>query len=402
MGSAFNWTRELGPARLVLGTTVGALVGIGLLVAFILLRRTYRRRYFRRRDARAFAIRQQWSEIMSGAVPPETWRFDPMDREIVETILLNTMEVATAADIPGLLRLLRFSGLLDMRIYEAQVSRGWRRQRALVSLGRMRAPEAIPALTEALDDTDTKTRAAAVRGLGRTGLLEAARQILERMVAGRLRMPAAPVQIALVNCCRSQPELLLPYLRRAEGETRELLARVLGELATPDMVDDLLLLAGDPLPEVRASTARALGEAKPGLALRVLSALARDPEWFVRLRAVAALGGLEDPRAIPALVEALCDANRYVRLRAAASLVRLDLHLEEVLERVVETRDSYALQALVSELERSGQIRKLVDRLSDPARRDTGAEFLLDALRAGSQQLRNATATALKPEEVIG
>jgi HEAT repeat protein len=325
-----------------------------------------------------------------------------MDREIVETILLNTMEVATAAEIPGLLRLLRFSGLLDMRIYEAQASRGWQRQRALVSLGRMRAPEAIPALTEALDDTDTKTRAAAVRGLGRTGLLEAARQILECMVAGRLRMPAAPVQIALVNCCRSQPELLLPYLRRAEGETRELLARVLGELATPDMVDDLLLLAGDPLPEVRASTARALGEAKPGLALRVLSALAHDPEWFVRLRAVAALGGLEDPRAIPALVEALCDANRYVRLRAATSLVRLDLHLEEVLERVVETRDSYALQTLVSELERSGQIRKLVDRLSDPARRDTGAEFLLDALRAGSQQLRNVTATALKSEEVIG
>ncbi len=398
MGSAFNWTRELGPAGLVLGTTAGVLAGVGLLVAFILLRRTYRRRYFRRRDARTFAIRQQWKEIISGAVPPETWRFDRMDREIVETILLNSMEDA-ALEIPALLRLLRLSGLLDLRIYEAQVSRGWRRQGALVSLGRMRAPEAIPALTEALDDTDPQTRAAAVRGLGRTGLLEAARQILERVVAGGLRMPAAPVQIALVNCCRSQPELLLPYLHRAAGETRELLSRVLAELATPDMGDDLLLLAGDPLAEVRASTARALGEAKPGLALQVLNALARDPEWFVRLRAVAALGVLEDPRAIPALLETLCDANRYVRLRAAASLVRLDLHLEEILVRVVETRDSYALQSLVSELERSGQLRQLVDRLSDRARLDNGAEFLLDAVRAGSRDLRNTTA-ALKSQKV--
>ncbi len=399
MGSIFSWVRQLGPAGFVLKAIIASVVGIGLLLGFILGRRAYRRRYFRQRDARTFALRKTWNEIVSGAVPAESWRFGPMDREVVETMLLDRIEVAPASELAGLLGFLRSSGLLDMRIHETRVARGWRRQRALVSLGRMRAPEAIPAMSEGLDDPNPDTRAAAVRGLGRTGLPEAAAPILERLWAGELRVPPAPVQTALLNCCRGRPALLLPHLRRAEGQTRELLARVLGELATPEMGDDLLLLAGDSLAEVRASTARAVGEAKPQLALPVLCQLAGDPEWFVRLRAVAGLGALEDPRAIQVLIRALCDANRFVRLRAGAALARQESILEQVLEQVVQTHDRYALQAMISELERSGGLLKLTHALMDPGQRHTAAPILLDALRAGSQQLREAAANR-KPQKV--
>ncbi len=393
MGSIFSWIRHLGPAGIVLKAIVGSLIGIGLLLAFILRRRTVRRRYFRRRDARTFALRKQWQQIVGGGVAPEVWRSDRMDREIVEAMLLDAIEVAPAtpaAELPRLLSFLRSSGLLDIRIYESRASRGWRRQRALVSLGRMRVPEAIPAMAEGLESSSIETRAAAVRGLGRTGLPEAAFAILEPLMAGSLGVPSAPVQTALEKCCRNRPSLLVPYLRRATDETRALLARVIGELATPEMDDDLLLLAGDPLAEVRASSARALAEARTGLALPALTELAGDSEWFVRLRAVAGLGDLRDPRTIPALVAALSDTNRYVRLRAAASLARWDTHLEMILERVVETHDRYALHALISELERSGGIPSLVQALSDPARRHTSAAILLDALRAGSEQVREA------------
>src|SRR5713226_838247 len=171
----------------------------------------------------------------------------------------------------------------------SRASRGWRRQRALVSLGRMRVPEAIPAMAEGLESSSIETPAAAVRGLGRTGLPEAAFAILEPLMAGSLGVPNAPVQTALENCCRNWPSLLVPYLHGATDETRALLARVIGELATPEMDDDLLLLAGDPLAEVRASSARALAEARTGLALPALTELAGDSEWFVRLRAVAGL-----------------------------------------------------------------------------------------------------------------
>jgi HEAT repeat protein len=402
MGSIFRGIPQLGPAGLVLKAIIGSFLGIGLLLAFILGRRTYRRRYFQRRDARMFALRDQWEDIVSRAVPLDTWRFDPLDREIVEAILLDSLEVPPTGHAPRLLSFLRSSGLLDIRIHEARTSQGWRRQRALATLGRTRAPEAIPVLAEGLDDPDLETRVAAVRGLGRTGLPEAGVRLVEWVADVGLQVPAPPLQNALLSCCRSRPALLVPHLRRAEGNIRQLLARILAELATPDLEDDLLLLAGDPLAEVRASAARALAEAKPESALPILFELAGDPEWFVRLRAVIALGALENPRAIPGLIRALCDANRYVRLRAAAALVRLEPHLQQILQQVVETQDRYALQTMISELDRSGAFPKLMDALTDPGQRHAAAEILLDALRTGTQQLREARPTALKPEEVSG
>ena len=403
MEFVFEWLSRLAPARFVLKAIVVSLLGIGLLLAFILGRRAYRRHYFRRRNEREYALRKKWDAIVSGAMPPETWRSNRLDREVVETILLDSLEVAPPGEASRLLGCLRSSGLLDMRIYQARAFRGWRRERALVTLGRTRAPEAIPALAEGLDDPNQETRVAALRGLGRTALPEAAVSILDRLMAGSLRVPAPPVQNALLHCCRGRPSLLVPHLLRAEGSLRELLARVLGELATLELETDLLLLlAADPLAEVRASAARALAEAKPEAALTVLSQLARDPEWFVRLRAVVGLGELGNPRAIPVLIRALCDASRYVRLRAAAALARLQPHLEQILEQVVETQDRYALQAMISEVERTGVMQKLVDALADSARPHAAGEILLEALRAGAAQLRGAVAESPKPEEVVG
>ena len=387
MGSIFDFVARLCPAHFVFDAILGSAAGIALLLAFILIRRAYRREFLQRRSRRTLAIRQQWSAILDGAVPPEVWRFDLLDCQIVETILADTLEVASPQEAVPLISCLRSSGLLDMRIYESRTMRGWQRHRALVSLGRMRAPEAIPALAEALDDPQTETRIAAVSGLGRTGLPAAAEPILERLVQHVLRVPERPVLNALLSCCRTCPAVLLRYANKADDALRPLLVRVLGEVATPDLGEDLLLLASDPLAEVRASAARALAAAKPRLALAALSSLAGDKEWFVRLRAVVGLGELEDPRTIPALVETLCDRNRYVRLRAAAALARLEDHLPEIVSEVTRRGDRYALHALVTELERSGSILKLVNALADPQNRDAAEKALLCALRAGTARL---------------
>lgn len=387
MEFVFNWGRHLGPAGMVLNAIAGSVVGIGLLLAFILGRRACRRHYFRRRNAQALVVRKKWQGIVSGTVPPESWRLDPLQREIVETMLLDSLEVASGAEASRLRDCLVSSALLDQRIHEARNLRGWRRRRVLVTLGRMRAPEAIPALAEGLADPNPENRLAAVRGLEQTALPEAAIRILDRVAAGGLPVPASPLQNALLSCCRSRPGLLVPYLRHAHESVRPLLARVLGELATPDLDDDLLLLAADPAAEVRASAARALAEAKPRIALPVLTQLAGDPEWFVRLRAVAGLGALENPSAIPVLIEALCDANRNVRQRASWALARMESHLEEILKRAMETHDRYALEALFSELERSGGIMRQVNALVDPVQRHAARAILLRALRAGMRKL---------------
>jgi HEAT repeat protein len=390
MGSVFRWIESLGPTGVVIAAIVATAAGTGLLVVFILARRSVRRYFFLRRDRRVIAIRAQWDAILSGQIPPEQWRHNRLDREIVETILLDQLEVASREEVPRLLQCLRSSGLLDMRIHEARHESRWRRRKALVSLGRMRAPEAIPALAEALDDPSRETRLAAIRGLGRLGIPEAAIPILDRLVTGQLTLPSIPVQNALLHCCRFRPQVLVPYVRRANAEMRALLARALGEVATGDLDEDLLLLACDPQAEVRASAARSLGEARLDVALSALGALAEDEEWFVRLRAVVSLGQLLHLRAVPLLVDALCDPNRFVRLRAAMGLAKLEEHLEEILTLVEQKRDRYAMQAFISELERCGAILRLAEQLTGPGR-ERAERILERILRTGAHRLLVST-----------
>jgi HEAT repeat protein len=363
MAFVFSAVEKLGPAGLVLRAIMGSVLGICLLIGFIVLRRWYRARYFRRRNERTVALRSWWDNIISGRISALDWRFDPLDCDIVESILLDNIEMSTPANLPPLLDCLRVSGLLDMRIYEARNSRGWKQRTALLALGRTRAVEAIPALAEGLDSRLSETRIAAVRGLGRTAIREAAIPILDRIVAGHLDAPERSLKNALVNCCRSHPEMLVNYVAQTEGPTRELLARVLGELASPELGEELLVLAADTLPEVRASAARALGNSNTSYTLPALHTLATDPEWFVRLRAVVALGQIENVGKIRILLHAVCDRNRHVRQRAAWALARMEPQLEQILEDVVATNDDYALQAFISELERSGAIDKIVGAL---------------------------------------
>src|SRR3989442_1291490 len=82
MGSAFEAFRRLGPAAFVLEAILAAIVVDALLLAFIMARRSYRKRYFAKRDARVFEFRQKWDALISGEIPYESWRKKPFDRRI--------------------------------------------------------------------------------------------------------------------------------------------------------------------------------------------------------------------------------------------------------------------------------------------------------------------------------
>ena len=178
MESIFERLWRLKPAAFVVKAIVAAIVADALLLAFILLRRTYRKRYFAKRDARVFELRQKWDTLISGKIPYETWRKKPFDRRIVETMALDSFEASGSEESARLLKFLRQSGLIEKRICEARRQTGWRRMRSLVALGRTRAPEGIPALAEALRDHDLEVRLAALRGLGRMACPEAGEEIL--------------------------------------------------------------------------------------------------------------------------------------------------------------------------------------------------------------------------------
>jgi len=104
------------PAALVLKGIFASAIANALLVVFIAFRRWYRGRYFERLNHSTMQIRQQWADIVSGAVASSVWRVDHFTSSIVESILLDSMEVAGPQELPPLLQCLRASGLLDERI----------------------------------------------------------------------------------------------------------------------------------------------------------------------------------------------------------------------------------------------------------------------------------------------
>src|SRR2546425_1005932 len=225
MGSIFEKLWRLSPAAFVLKAIVVAIVADGLLLAFILLRRTYRKRYFAKRDAHVFEWRQKWEALISGQIPYTSWRKKPFDRRIIEAMALDAFEAAGPEQSARLLKFLRASGLIEKRIFEARRLTGWRRMRALVALGRTRAPEGIPALAEGLRDHD-ELRAAAARAMShrKSGL---AFDVLTELVRDpiwfvRLR---AIVSLGKLSDPRTIPALLrglmdvnrLVRLRAAEG-----------------------------------------------------------------------------------------------------------------------------------------------------------------------------------------
>ncbi len=387
MHTAFNESWLQNPAQVLLVAVAGTIVGIVILLAIILLRRIIRTRYLHRRDLHTIQIRRNWDRIIGREIRPETWLFDPIGRSIVEEILLDRMDVADAAELGPLKEFLRGSGLLDKRIWEVRHCRGWHRRHALLALGRMQIPEGIPAIVKVLANRNTATAVDAIRGLGKIGTPQAAEPILELLESGRLSCPTQTLQVALVNCYRGHASKLLKKIPECGDAFRPLLARVLAEVADTATTGDLLPLTVDTLAEVRASAARALVEVRPPNSCAALMRLAADEEWFVRLRAVVALGELADPGSLRALVGALCDSNRLVRLRAAAALVRFEGKEANIFQLTIQTGDRYALQALVSEMERSGRIPELVNALADPERRPFVEAALLAALKGGSARM---------------
>jgi HEAT repeat protein len=400
MESIFEMVWRSGPAALVLKAVIASLVADGLLLAFILLRRAYRRSYFAKRDARVFYWRQRWDALISGEIPYASWRSKRFDRQIVETTVLDAFEAATAAESARLLSFLRASGLIEKRIFEARRLTGWRRMRALVALGRTRAPEGIPALAEALRDRHAEIRLAALRGLGRTACPQAADEILAWVAEAGLCVPALPLQSALVQCCAERPQTLLPFLQNAKGSLREALGRVFGEVATASLALDLLQFVDDDLDELRAAAARAMSQTKSALAFDVLNELAHDRVWFVRLRAIVGLGKLADSRAASPLVNGLKDSNRLVRLRAAEALVEIKVDMAAVFQRVVETRDRYGFHAYLTALENANLRKELEgDIQASPKIPAEQKNLLLDVLESGTLPAPTTASAGAPPHE---
>ena len=373
--------------RMLLASLAVSVAGIIVGLTFILLRRLIRSRYFRRRDAHAHFTRTRWDRIVSGEIAPARWSFDPVAREVVEEIVLDRLDTATGEELERLRALIRVSGLLAGQIGQVRRCRGWRRRKALLTLGRMQLPECVPVLSEALEDPQGGVVVDAIRALGRVGNASAGDAIVKRLSRSAVTCPAQALESALANCYASDPSGLLELVLAANDAMRPAMARALAAVAWPGMRGNFLALASDPLADVRASAARIFALARPAGAFSILTKLAGDPEWFVRLRTMVALGDLHDPAAITVLLGGLCDINRLVRLRAASALAGVDGHEQGILHLATVTKDRYALQVLISEMQRMGTFSRMVEALATDSQRGSAESGLRMAIAGGANRM---------------
>src|SRR5260370_39683079 len=98
--------------------------GVVMLAVYLVGRRAFHQFRIRRYDELAFKIHNQWREIVRGSVPAETWRKDPIQCEIVQSIVVQEIGAATDKDRIGLQEFLRATGLIDLCVEKVRRGHG--------------------------------------------------------------------------------------------------------------------------------------------------------------------------------------------------------------------------------------------------------------------------------------
>jgi HEAT repeat protein len=201
------------------------------------------------------------------------------------------------------------------------------RRTAVQSLGKIARPEAVPALFEALEDTDAGVRRNAAWALG-----VLSEDALEEDLAPLALLlfdsdpgvrEAAASTLGLTGYTQVGIELLLERLAEPDApeDSKRLIAAMMGNMEAGPAVPALIRLLTDRSAKVRRGAVAALGEITDEQAVAPLGALLiKDPDPGVRVEAAFRLGKFGGAAAKPALTAALKDSNADVRRLAAAAL----------------------------------------------------------------------------------
>jgi HEAT repeat protein len=199
--------------------------------------------------------------------------------------------------------------------------RAWRRASAAHSLGGMASAKAVPALIEALSDSDREVAASSARSLGRLGAMEAVEPLVYALVDGRL--PRAVTAQALLSIGPEAVPGLRALIADAPAEVKVFAVDLIGLLGTAADSPQLVDLLRDTSAEVRAHAARALGRLGPQEAANELRKALADRIPFVRVNAAHALGAIGDTLAVPELVRQARQDGFDAAEAAARALAKL-------------------------------------------------------------------------------
>jgi HEAT repeat protein len=302
-----------------------ALIGVAIAfvaVALLLLIVLAIRRIVLARRGRQYAAAEKRARPIAialvegqGAEPP---LLSSTDEVVLAEVLGRFSRKLTGAADERVADYFRGSDALALALRELRSRRAWRRAAAAYRLGDMACAEVAPALLTALDDRKRVVRAAAARSLGRLGVPDAVKSLVEALVSGRV--PNGVAGQALVELGPAA----VPELRAIAGHSswrlRSTAVALLGLVG--DSSDSPLAIGAleDPSADVRAAAAEALGRVGVAAAEPALRSALDDRIPFVRAEAAASLGVIGSAAALPHLLE-MARTDSFRPARAAAQAV---------------------------------------------------------------------------------
>jgi serine/threonine-protein kinase len=193
---------------------------------------------------------------------------------------------------------------------------------------------------------------------------------------------SALIEVLVANRSRLNPRELLRRAYDLEARERAVAFRILGEIATPDLVPDLLTRVEGRDPAVRLAIIELLGRFNQPDVAAALERQLKDRNKLIRKAALDALAAMPGERDLPLICTLLADPELDVQARAVEVVVKLR-HPDTVRHLLPALKDE-------SEFARRSAV-EVLNEIADPG----SIKYLLSALEDGDWWVRSRASDAL-------
>ncbi|HEU5304025.1 MAG TPA: HEAT repeat domain-containing protein [Gemmatimonadales bacterium] len=322
-------------------SVLGLATAVILLAVFLLFQRCVAAIAAARRNRREPGLsRLIYCAVQSSSADANDLReLGRFDRGLVRSMLLDL-----ALDLKGDTSdaIARLYGELGFIRSDLKRLRSWRattRAHAAADLGLIHSPESMPALADALNDSDTRVRQAAVWAIGQVGTAAALAELVPLL--GDSSLPVAQrAQEVLASRGHEVAEAILSCAASTPCRAARLAAiELIGWLRITDGADLMSVCMRDLDPEVRIKSVKAAAAIGDPRFLEPFHALLDDQRWEVRCQAAKGLSLFGSPSSVPRLRAALQDRHWWVRFYAATAPAEVGPAGEEALAHALRDPD---------------------------------------------------------------
>lgn len=268
---------------------------------------------------------------------------------------------------------------------------------AMLSLGYIKAREAMGVLEEALFSKDKDVVYFAIISLGQIKTVEAARMLLKVLI----KDPSNSYKI--VSILQDYPAEIVDDIIKLvdyhDPQVRYWIAVLLSKFSPGQYVKKIEMLTQDSSPDVRSAACKCLGAIGSAEAQEALKMCLEDDNWQVRREAILALSKIMKDAVIPRIIRFINDASWSV---VDAVKEAMTAHIEASLpyiEKFLAAEDEIPKKYSIYALQDSGYLDKLLAELLSGKPGSMAVNLLKGIVRSKTHYGLDAAIARLAPEE---